>query len=49
MPVVFNEPLSFLQRVTEFMEYAWLLDKADQVEDPIVRMQVGNLSSCILI
>ena len=41
MPVVFNEPLSFLQRVTEYLEYAWLLDKADQEEDPAKRMQVG--------
>ncbi|XP_076063131.1 oxysterol-binding protein-related protein 1-like isoform X2 [Oratosquilla oratoria] len=39
MPVVFNEPLSFLERMTEYMEYAWLLDKADQAQDPIVRMQ----------
>ncbi|XP_042229027.1 oxysterol-binding protein-related protein 1-like [Homarus americanus] len=39
MPVVFNEPLSFLQRMAEYMEYAWLLEKADQAQDPIVRMQ----------
>uniref|UniRef100_A0A6A7FV43 Oxysterol-binding protein n=3 Tax=Hirondellea gigas TaxID=1518452 RepID=A0A6A7FV43_9CRUS len=39
MPVVFNEPLSFLQRVTEYLEYAWLLDKACAEEDPVDRMQ----------
>ncbi|KAK8385451.1 hypothetical protein O3P69_016342 [Scylla paramamosain] len=39
MPVVFNEPLSFLQRMAEYMEYAWLLDKADAQQDPVVRMQ----------
>ncbi|XP_064096238.1 oxysterol-binding protein-related protein 1-like [Macrobrachium nipponense] len=39
MPVVFNEPLSFLQRMAEYMEYAWLLDKADQGADPVTRMQ----------
>lgn len=40
MPVVFNEPLSFLQRMAEYMEYAWLLGKADQAQDPVTRMQV---------
>ncbi|ROT63114.1 putative oxysterol-binding protein 1A [Penaeus vannamei] len=39
MPVVFNEPLSFLQRMAEYMEYAWLLEKADQAQDPVTRMQ----------
>ncbi|XP_044765810.1 oxysterol-binding protein-related protein 2 isoform X2 [Coccinella septempunctata] len=39
MPVVFNEPLSFLQRLTEYMEYAHLLRLASQQPDPISRMQ----------
>ncbi|KAB7494228.1 Oxysterol-binding protein-related protein 1 [Armadillidium nasatum] len=39
MPIVFNEPLSFLQRMSEYMEYAWLLDKADAAPDPVQRMQ----------
>ncbi|XP_018021152.1 oxysterol-binding protein-related protein 2-like, partial [Hyalella azteca] len=39
MPVVFNEPLSFLQRVTEYMEYAHLLDRACEEDDPVLRMQ----------
>lgn len=39
MPVVFNEPLSFLQRMAEYMEYAQLLRIAAQQEDPIERIQ----------
>ena len=42
MPVVFNEPLSFLQRMSEYMEYAFLLDKADLCSDPVERMQVNK-------
>lgn len=45
MPVVFNEPLSFLQRMTEYMEYSHLLRIATEQTDPIQRMQyvVGML------
>lgn len=39
MPVVFNEPLSFLQRMTEYMEYAKLLRIASEQEDPLERMK----------
>ncbi|XP_050314790.1 oxysterol-binding protein-related protein 2 [Anthonomus grandis grandis] len=39
MPVVFNEPLSFLQRMAEYMEYAHLLKVASQQEDPLKRLQ----------
>lgn len=39
MPVIFNEPLSFLQRMSEYMEYAKLLRVASEQEDPIVRMK----------
>lgn len=39
MPVVFNEPLSFLQRMSEYMEYAHLLRIASEQSDPIARMQ----------
>ncbi|XP_035229023.1 oxysterol-binding protein-related protein 2-like isoform X1 [Stegodyphus dumicola] len=39
MPVVFNEPLSFLQRLSENMEYSYLLEKADTNSDPIKRME----------
>ena len=39
MPVVFNEPLSFLQRMAEYMEYAHLLRIASQQQDPVARLQ----------
>jgi len=50
MPVVFNEPLSFLQRMVEYMEYAQLLRQANQEEDPISRIQVSisHLDHCVL-
>uniref|UniRef100_A0AAR2J4G7 Oxysterol-binding protein n=1 Tax=Pygocentrus nattereri TaxID=42514 RepID=A0AAR2J4G7_PYGNA len=40
MPVVFNEPLSFLQRITEYMEHAYLIHKACTMSDSIERMQL---------
>lgn len=39
MPVIFNEPLSFLQRITEYMEYGQLLKTASTTDDPLLRMQ----------
>ncbi|XP_069689712.1 oxysterol-binding protein-related protein 1 isoform X2 [Periplaneta americana] len=39
MPVIFNEPLSFLQRMVEYMEYAHLLRRAAEETDPVGRMQ----------
>ncbi|XP_017772610.1 PREDICTED: oxysterol-binding protein-related protein 2 isoform X2 [Nicrophorus vespilloides] len=39
MPVVFNEPLSFLQRMAEYMEYAHVLRIAAKQTDPVTRMQ----------
>lgn len=39
MPVVFNEPLSFLQRMLEYLEYAKLLRLAAEQEDPVMRMR----------
>ncbi|KAL5013438.1 hypothetical protein ScPMuIL_007708 [Solemya velum] len=38
MPVVFNEPLTFIQRISEYMEYSQLLEKASLEDDPIDRM-----------
>eukprot|EP00050_Salpingoeca_kvevrii_P021021 m.105317 g.105317 ORF g.105317 m.105317 type:complete len:750 (-) comp9139_c0_seq5:172-2421(-) len=38
MPVNFNEPLSFLQRLTEDLEYASILDEAVMCTDPSLRM-----------
>jgi hypothetical protein len=41
MPIVFNEPLSFLQRMVEYMEYAHLLlEKASSSNDPVDRMEL---------
>lgn len=40
MPVVFNEPLSFLQRVAESMAYPDLLDYAADAPDPVERLEV---------
>ncbi|XP_054723280.1 oxysterol-binding protein-related protein 2-like isoform X1 [Uloborus diversus] len=39
MPVVFNEPLSFLQRISENVEYYHLLEKANLSEDPVKRLE----------
>ena len=41
MPVIFNEPLSFLQRLTEFMELEYLIHKASSFADPVERMHWG--------
>uniref|UniRef100_A0A3B4XJR7 Oxysterol-binding protein n=1 Tax=Seriola lalandi dorsalis TaxID=1841481 RepID=A0A3B4XJR7_SERLL len=40
MPVVFNEPLSFLQRISEYMEHTHLIHQACSLSDSIDRMQV---------
>ena len=40
MPVVWNEPLTFLQRMAESMDYAKLLEMADKCSDAIERMEV---------
>ncbi|XP_073535277.1 oxysterol-binding protein-related protein 1 isoform X1 [Phyllobates terribilis] len=39
MPVIFNEPLSFLQRLSEYMEHTYLIHKANQCTDQMERMQ----------
>lgn len=39
MPIVFNEPLSFLQRITEYMEHTYLINRACSLPDSIERMQ----------
>ncbi|XP_071502493.1 oxysterol-binding protein-related protein 1-like [Diadema antillarum] len=40
MPVVFNEPLSFLQRCCEYIEHAHLLVKANMSDDAVDRMKL---------
>ncbi|XP_029447010.1 oxysterol-binding protein-related protein 1 isoform X5 [Rhinatrema bivittatum] len=39
MPVIFNEPLSFLQRLTEYMEHTYLIHKASSCSSTVERMQ----------
>ncbi|KAG8442137.1 hypothetical protein GDO86_011075, partial [Hymenochirus boettgeri] len=39
MPVIFNEPLSFLQRLSEYMEHTYLIHKANLCTDTVERMQ----------
>ncbi|XP_077963817.1 oxysterol-binding protein-related protein 1 isoform X4 [Gasterosteus aculeatus] len=39
MPVIFNEPLSFLQRLTEYMEHTYLLQRANACPDSTQRMK----------
>lgn len=39
MPVIFNEPLSFLQRLTEYMEHTYLIHQANTSSNSIERMQ----------
>ncbi|KAL6104605.1 osbpl1a [Pungitius sinensis] len=39
MPVIFNEPLSFLQRLTEYMEHTYLIHKANATTDSVERMK----------
>jgi hypothetical protein len=43
MPVLFNEPLSFLQRLTENVAYIDLIEKADDSPDPLERMEVSYI------
>lgn len=43
MPVIFNEPLSFLQRLSEYMEHTHLVHQANATSDSIERMKVTHL------
>lgn len=40
MPVVFNEPLTMLQRAAEGIQYCHYIKMADESEDPIERMEL---------
>lgn len=46
MPIAFNEPLSFLQRITEYMEHVYLIHKASNQPQTLERMQVGTAYVC---
>ncbi|XP_077574023.1 oxysterol-binding protein-related protein 1-like [Stigmatopora nigra] len=39
MPVIFNEPLSFLQRLTEYMEHTYLIQQANATTNSLDRMK----------
>lgn len=39
MPIVLNEPLSFLQRTVEYLEYADLIRRASDCDDPVQRLE----------
>lgn len=39
MPIIFNEPLSLLQRISENIEYYHLLHLANETDDPIERLE----------
>jgi hypothetical protein len=41
VPIVFNEPVSFLQRIAEYMEYAELIKIASQQTDAVQRIEVS--------
>ena len=41
MPVIFNEPLSFIQRLCEYMEYSSLLTQACHAHNSTKRMEVS--------
>lgn len=43
MPIVFNEPLSLLQRMTEHMEHAYLINRACSLSNSVDRMQVSHV------
>ncbi|CAM8913155.1 unnamed protein product [Rhodiola kirilowii] len=38
LPVVIFEPMTMLQKMAELMEYSYLLDQADESEDPYMRL-----------
>ncbi|XP_042435472.1 oxysterol-binding protein-related protein 3A-like [Zingiber officinale] len=38
LPVIICEPMTMLQKMAELMEYSYLLDLADQCEDPYMRL-----------
>lgn len=42
VPVFMNEPLSFLQRLSENVQYNYLLEKAAKCEDDLQRMEVSD-------
>ncbi|KAK3759173.1 hypothetical protein RRG08_028133 [Elysia crispata] len=48
-PVVMNEPISIIQRLSEYMEYCFLLDKAARSDNPVERLELicGFMTSAL--
>uniref|UniRef100_A0A803LQ98 Oxysterol-binding protein n=1 Tax=Chenopodium quinoa TaxID=63459 RepID=A0A803LQ98_CHEQI len=42
LPVIIFEPMTMLQKMAEIMEYSYLLDQADECEDPYLRLRLGQ-------
>ncbi|KAK4551782.1 hypothetical protein RGQ29_032259 [Quercus rubra] len=42
LPVLIFEPMSMLQKMAELMEYSYLLDLADECEDPYMRLMYAT-------
>lgn len=51
LPVLIFEPMSMLQKMAELMEYSYLLDLADECEDPYMRLMYASKYSfmCVLL
>lgn len=42
LPVIIFEPMTMLQKLAEIMEYSYLLDLADQCEDPFMKLAYAS-------
>ncbi|WOL20352.1 oxysterol-binding protein-related protein 3A-like [Canna indica] len=42
LPVIIFEPMTMLQKMAELMEYSYLLDLADECEDPYMRLAYAS-------
>ncbi|KAK7839549.1 oxysterol-binding protein-related protein 3C-like isoform X1 [Quercus suber] len=43
LPVIIFEPMTMLQKMAELMEYSYLLDRADECEDPYIWLVYASL------
>ncbi|RYR70227.1 hypothetical protein Ahy_A03g016734 isoform A [Arachis hypogaea] len=48
LPVIIFEPMTMLQKMAELMEYSYLLDRADESEDPYMRLRTWKPFNPIL-
>ncbi|KAJ3102324.1 Tubulin epsilon chain [Phlyctochytrium bullatum] len=47
MPIALNEPLNLLQKLVEELEYSELLDQAGETKDPIERLILITVTTCM--